>query len=82
MAIANRSSIRRVGGLLTALTLCLAGFAQPASAQSLFQALFGGFQRRGPEPLPPQTSSFADPLGLFGKQRPAGEASGFGHGTV
>ena len=54
MAFADRSSIRRTGGvLLTALTLCLAGSAQPASAQGLFQALFGGFQRRAPEPLPP-----------------------------
>jgi hypothetical protein len=70
------------GVLLTALTLCLAGSAQPASAQGLFQALFGGFQRRAPEPLPPQTSSYADPLGLFGNQRPAGEAGGFGHGMV
>jgi len=83
VAIANCSSIRRTGGvLLTALTLCLAGSAQPASAQGLFQALFGGFQRRAPEPLPPQTNSYADPFGLFGNQRPAGEASGFGHGMV
>ena len=83
MAFAPRTSTHRIGGvLLAALTLCLAGSAQPASAQGLFQALFGGFQRRAPEPLPPQTSSFADPLGLFGNQRPAGEASGFGRGTV
>ncbi len=82
MAIAKRSSIRRIGGvLLTALTLCLASSAQPASAQGLFQALFGGFQRRAPEP-PPQANAYADPFGLFGNQRPAGEANGFGHGTV
>jgi len=83
VAFAHRSSAYRMGGvLLTALTLCLAGSGQPASAQGLFQALFGGFQRRAPEPLPPQTSSYADPLGLFGNQRPASEANGFGHGTV
>ena len=74
MAIADRSSIRRVGGvLLTALTLGLAGSVQPASAQGLFQALFGGFQRRAPEPLPPQTSSFADPFGMFGDRGRRGE---------
>jgi hypothetical protein len=74
---------RRVGGaLLIASTLGLAGSGHPAMAQSLFQALFGGFQRRAPEPLPPQSSSFADPFGLFGSQRSSGEAGGFGHGTV
>jgi hypothetical protein len=84
LAFSHCNSIRRAGGLvLTALTLCLAGSGEPASAQGLFQALFGGMQRRAPEPLPPQTNSYADPLGLFGNnQRPAGEASGFGHGTV
>ena len=82
MAIADRRSIRRVGGvLLTALTLCLAGSIQPAAAQSLFEALFGGFRRHAPQPLPPQTSSYADPLGLYGDRRSAGEA-GFGHGAV
>ena len=45
MAIADRSSFRRTGGvLLAALTLCLAGSVQPAAAQGLFEALFGGFQ--------------------------------------
>ena len=83
MAIANRSSIRRIGGvLLTALTLSLAGAAEPAAAQGLFQALFGSFQRRAPEPAPQQSTSFADPLSLFGGGRPSGEASGFGHGTL
>jgi hypothetical protein len=82
LAFAPRTSTCRTDGvLLAALTLCLAGSVQPASAQGLFQALFGGFQRRAPESSP-QTSSFADPFGLFGNQRPAGEASGFGHGIV
>lgn len=80
MAIANRSSIRRLGGvLLTALTLCLAGSVQPASAQGLFQALFGALQRRAPEP--PQSSAYADPLGLFGGETRRAE-TGFGHGTL
>jgi hypothetical protein len=86
LAIAHRSSIRRAGAvLLTALTLCVAGSVQPASAQGLFQALFGGFQRKAPQQLPAQTSSYADPLGIFGNERPASEASsgnGFGHGIV
>ena len=82
MAIADRRSIRRVGGvLLTALTFCFAASVQPAAAQGLFEALFGNFRRHAPEPMP-QTSSYADPLGMFGNQRPSGEASGFGHGTV
>jgi hypothetical protein len=80
----NRSSIRRFGGvLLAASTLCFAASVQPAAAENLFEALFGGFHRRAPDPLPPQTSSYADPLGLFGgDRRPAGEAAGFGHGMV
>lgn len=83
MAIANRSSLRHIGGvLLTALTLCLAGSAQPAAAQNLFEALFGGFQRRAPAPLPPQTSSYADPLGLFGGESRRASGESFGHGTV
>ena len=63
MAFADRSSIRRMGGvLLTALTLCLAGSVQPASAQGLFEALFGGFQRRAPEPS--AASQFLSPIRL------------------
>jgi hypothetical protein len=68
------------GVLLTALTFCAVGPVQPASAQSLFEALFGGFRRHAPEPMP-QASSYADTLPLF-SNRPSGEASGFGHGTV
>jgi hypothetical protein len=83
VATANRSAIRRIGGvLLAALTLSLAGAAEPAAAQGLFQALFGGFHRRAPQPAPPQSSAYADPLGLFGGGRPSGEVSGFGHGTL
>ena len=82
MTIADRRSIRRIGGvLLAALALCLAGSVQPAAAQSLFDALFGGFRRQAPGPMP-QTSSYADPMPMFGNQRSAGEAGSFGHGTV
>jgi hypothetical protein len=82
VAIAERRTVRRVGGvLLTALTLCVVAPVQPAAAQGLFEALFGGFRRHAPQPMP-QASSYADPQGMFGYQRPSGEASGFGHGTV
>ena len=82
LAIAARSPIRRAGGvLLAALTLGFAGFAQPAAAQGLFQALFGGFRRRAPEPLPAE-QLVRRSVGMFGDEQPAGEASGFGHGIV
>jgi hypothetical protein len=68
------------GVLLTAMTLGLSGSVQPAAAQNLFEALFGGGFRRHAPP-PPQVHSYADPLGLFGGEtrRSSGE---FGHGTV
>ena len=70
---------------MTALTLGVFVPVQPAAAEGLFDALFGGgFRRPAPTQMPPQTSSYADPFGFFGgeSRRPAGEASGFGHGTV
>ena len=68
---------------LAALTLAVLVPVQPAAAEGLFDALFGGFRRPSQNQLPPQTSSYADPFGMFGdNRRPAGEASGFGHGTV
>lgn len=85
MAVADRRLIRQFGGvLLAALTLCFAGSVQPAAAQSLFEALFGGgsYRRTAPEPMQ-RASSYADPLGFFGGEtrRYSGE-SGYGHGTV
>ena len=80
MAIADRSSTRRMGALFIAFTLCSAGSVRPAAAQGLFDALFGGFQRRAPQQLPPETSSYADPV--FGESRRPSADSGFGHGTV
>jgi hypothetical protein len=84
VALAHCSTIRHVGGVLLAVsTLCLAGAPQPASAQGLFQALFGNvFHRRAPESPPPQASSYADPLGLFGEDRRPGSESGYGSGIV
>ena len=79
------ASIRTIGGTaLTALTFGVFALVQPASAEGLFDALFGGFRRPAQNQLPPQASSYADPFGMFGgdNRRPAGEASGFGHGTV
>lgn len=79
-------SIGRAGGaLLAALALCTLATPEPAAAQSLFEALFGGgFERRAPEPLPPQASSYADPLGFIGRERgrSAVDSGSFGHGTV
>jgi hypothetical protein len=83
VGIADRRPLLRMGGvLLTAFTLGLAGSSQPAAAQSLFEALFGGgTHRRAPEPMP-QASSYAEPSPFYISPRPSGEASGFGHGTV
>jgi hypothetical protein len=77
----RRKTVNRVSGMvLAALALSFAVPAQPASAQSLFEALFGGFRRPAPRDLPPSTGSFADPLGIFGnaRGRPSGEYSGQG----
>lgn len=74
----SRAIRRTAGVLLAALTLGVTLPASPAAAENFFEALFGGFHRRASAPAP-QTNSFADPLD---SQRPAGEASGFGHGTV
>jgi hypothetical protein len=82
LGIANRSSIRSGGVLLTAFTICLAGAVQPASAQSLFEALFGGFRRQA-QPASQESSAYADPFNSLSgdSRRPGGDAS-FGHGIV
>jgi hypothetical protein len=75
-----RGSIHRSSGvLLAALTICIAGGVQPASAQGFLEALFGGFRHHAR--MPPQSSAFADPFSPFGDNRRAGGDS-FGHGTV
>jgi len=60
--------------------LSLVALLQPASAQGLFETLFGGFRYHRAAPLPPQTSFYADPQGLPGREsRPhAGEYGGRG----
>jgi hypothetical protein len=62
--------------LLATLALSAFGAIEPASAGSLFDALFGGFQRR--QSLPRQSNSYADPYAS-----PDGESSGrYGQGTA
>ena len=82
MVIAECRSLRRIGSiLLTALMLCFAGSVQPASAQVLFESLFGastGMRRS----RPPQTNAFAEPFGMFGEGARPSADSGFGHGMV
>ena len=84
MAIADRRSIRRVGGvLLTALTLCLAGIGSAGRGagpvRSVVRRLPAGVRRS-----PCRSSQFLRRSAWPVRQRaaPAGEASGFGHGTV
>ena len=63
---------------------CLVG-SQPAAAQGLFEALFGRPSYNRPAPLPPQTSSYADPLSS-GSREPSqygNSSSGYtGHGLT
>ena len=77
MLTPDRCSIRRSGAFvaLVALALSTLGAVQPASAQGLFDTLFGGFHRR--PFLPQQSNSYADP-----RVSPDGETSSYGHGTA
>lgn len=72
-----------------ALVLAAAAPAEPAAAEGFFESLFGGgFRRARPAPLPPQTSSYADPFDMPGREprRSYGDADGTsgsgGHGTA
>jgi hypothetical protein len=65
--------------LFAALMIYIAAPPQPAFAQNLFEALFGGFRRHMPPPMP-RGHSFADPFGY--EHRRGGDYSGFGHGTL
>ena len=85
----HRSKVcRAAGALFAAWSYVVVGPVQPAAAQNFFESLFGGPPRHvRPEPLPPQTSSYADPLGLLGRdtQRRYGDAaptSGGGGGAA
>jgi hypothetical protein len=62
--------------------LSWAALHQPASAQGLFETLFGGLRFHRPAPLPPQTSSYADPQGLLGRASRPDPAEYSGHGTA
>jgi hypothetical protein len=54
---------RRTSGAVVALTAALALASQTASAQGLFDFLFGGSQKQQQRQSPAQTNSFADPSG-------------------
>lgn len=80
MRIADRSAIGRSGGILIAVAFCVV--ASPAAAGGVFETLFGVFRSSPPPAEPsPQASSYADPLGLFGRSHSAGEST-FGSGTL
>ena len=80
--IGKRPSFGRCSAIL--LAALAFGTAQPASAQRFFEQLFGGSVRR--EPLPPRSSSYADPHASPERgdsRRAGGGTSGsYGHGTV
>jgi hypothetical protein len=76
VGIANRRAIRFGGVLLIASMIGVAGAAQPAAAEGLFEALFGSFRRH----IPPPSNSYADPHSPFGGEYR--RESNFGHGTV
>ena len=89
MLVSRRAKILHLGTSKPAATtifyfvvanLSLVALLQPASAQGLFETLFGGFRYHRAAPLPPQTSFYADPQGLPGREsRPhAGEYGGRG----
>jgi hypothetical protein len=64
---------------LAGLGLGVLAAVQPASAQGLFDALFGGGFRRAPAYLPPQATSYADPFGGYERERRA-PAADYGGG--
>ena len=80
----HRGSIRRSGAVvLAALALSIFVAGQPASAEGLFDTLFGSFQRR--PSLPQHSNSYADPyVSPDGESRRSGGESsgGHGHGTA
>jgi len=80
------STLGRAGALVLTVWSGLVLGAQPAAAQGLFDALFGGrpMHYSRPEPLPPQANSYADPfLPPSHSRRGDGEFSGYiGRGTA
>jgi hypothetical protein len=88
-SVNHRSKVGRGAGVLFAAWICtVMGPIEPAAAENFFQFLFGGPPRFvRPEPLPPQTSSYADPRGLPDREPrrgygEAGPTSGGGYGAA
>ena len=84
--VGNLSRISTIGRA-AALVLAASAIAgvRPASAQGLFESLFGRPQPRyvQPESLPPQTSSYADPFGPRESRRSDGNSGLYtGHGAA
>jgi hypothetical protein len=82
--LGRSSAICRVGAaVLTAGAALLASAHQPAAAQGLFESLFGfGPRYVRPQPLPPQTSSYADPYGEPENRRSVGDGGYTGRSTA
>ena len=80
MQTPGRSIFDRVSGGLLLAACVITASPQPAAAQGLFDSLFGRPQHYArPEPLPPQTSSFADPSGPSGREgRGMSDHGGYG----
>ena len=73
----SKSVGRAAAAFAVALALSGAAPVQPASAQGLFEALFGGFNQRR-APLPHRATAYFDPF--FGDDRPQRRASADHHG--
>lgn len=88
MAVLGRiGTLGRVSALVLSAWIGLIAGSIPASAQGLFDALFGRPQLRSvqPQPLPPQVSSYADPMtsGRIEPRRSEGYSGNYmGRGTV
>lgn len=78
--IANRKTLYHSGGMMIAVTLCVA--ATPAAAGNFFENLFGGvFQRPSPPQQSSQPSAYAEPS-YGGERHSGGEELSYGSGTA
>lgn len=68
-----------IAAFAVGLALAAIAPAQPASAQGLFEALFGGFDRAMRREMPPRVHAYSDPSGYDDQRerRSAGPSSGF-----
>jgi len=64
----------QIAGFLLAAAAGLVLVSPPASAQGLFEALFGGFRRAARDVPSEVVSSFADPFGGMREARPRGDS--------